>query len=106
MKTLIICKLSEVFIIPQITTEKNNKLKFTKGTTEIDLSEENIQKLEVFIKPYGESIKIVSGEETEGINKDEVVDEINKETELKNKKALLFSELEEIKTNLKEHLSN
>lgn len=102
MKTLIICSLPQVFIIPYITTEKGNKLKFTKGTTQVDLSEENIDKLRNFTKPYGDYIKVLAGKETEGINANAVVSEMNKKTELESKKAALYSELEEMKNSLKD----
>ena len=97
MKTLIICKLAEVFIIPQITTEKGNRLKFTKGTTEVELNPENVEKLETFAEDYGDYIKIVKGEETENVNSEKIVDDMNKETKLQEKKAKLFSQLEEFK---------
>ena len=97
MKTIIICKLSEVFIIPQITTEKGNKLKFTKGTTEVELDKENINKLENFSKNYGEHIKIITGEEAKRVNSEKIVGEMNKETELKEKKSSLLSQLEDFK---------
>ena len=102
MKTLIICRLPQVFIIPYITTEKGNKLKFTKGTTQVDLSEENIDKLRNFTEPYGDYIKVLAGKETEGINANAVVSEMNKKTELESKKAALYSELEEMKNSLKD----
>lgn len=102
MKTLIICSLSQVFIIPYITTEKGNKLKFTKGTTQVDLSEENIDKLRNFTEPYSDYIKVLAGKETEGINANAVVSEMNKKTELESKKAALYSELEEMKNSLKD----
>ena len=86
MKTLIICKLAEVFIIPQITTEKGNRLKFTKGTTEVELDAENVEKLETFAEDYGDYIKIVKGEETENVNSEKIVDDMNKETKLQEKK--------------------
>ena len=85
MKTLIICKLAEVFIIPQITTEKGNRLKITKGTTEVELDAENVEKLETFAKDYGDYIKIVTGEETEKVNSEKIVDDMNKETKLQEK---------------------
>ena len=97
MKTLIICKLAEVFIIPQVTTKKGNRLKFTKGTTEVELDAENVEKLETFAKDYGDYIKIVTGEETENVNSEKIVDDMNKETKLQEKKAKLFSQLEEFK---------
>lgn len=97
MKTLIICKLAEVFIIPQITTEKGNRLKFTKGTTEVELDAENVEKLETFAKNYGDYIKIVTGEETEKLDSEKIVDNMNKETKLQEKKAKLFGLLEEFK---------
>ena len=92
MKTLIICKLAEVFIIPQITTEKGNRLKFTKGTTEVELDAENVEKLETFAEDYGDYIKIVKGEETENVNSEKIVDDMNKETKLQEKKAKLFKD--------------
>ena len=102
MKTLIICELSEVFIVPQIITEKNHKLKFTKGTTKVDLNEENIKKLKDFVKPYRDYIKIEIGDDVEKLNPEIVVADMNKRTELENKKAALLSELEDIKNNPKD----
>lgn len=97
MKVKIICELSEVFLLPQIVTEKENQLRFTKGVTIVRLDEENLKKLENYSGIYNGKIKIIT--ENENINEEEIVSEMNKKAELKEKKAILYRELEEFKGN-------
>ena len=66
MKVKIICELSEVFLLPQIVTEKENQLRFTKGVTIVHLDEENLKKLENYSGIYNGKIKIIT--ENENIN--------------------------------------
>ena len=102
MKVKIISDLPEMFIISQVITEKGNILKFTKGILETELNEENLQKIKKFLEGYGKRIQVLTETEAEGINNEKIVNKMNKETELKQRKAGLLSELELVKKDLKE----
>ena len=97
-----ISDLPEMFIISQVITEKGNILKFTKGILETELNEENLQKIKKFLEGYGKRIQVLTETEAEGINNEKIVNKMNKETELKQRKAGLLSELELVKKDLKE----
>ena len=86
------CSLSEVFFLPQIITEKGNKLRFTKGILAVGLNEQNLQKLEEFAKPYNAYIEIFSGVEAENLNK---------KTKIEDEKAKLYRELENLGSDAK-----
>ena len=92
------CSLSEVFFLPQIITEKGNKLRFTKGILAVGLNEQNLQKLEEFAKPY---IEIFSGVEAENLNDEKTVNDLNKKTKIEDEKAKLYRELENLGSDAK-----
>lgn len=103
------CDLPEVFQIPQVITEKGNILKFTKGLLETKLNEENVKILKEFTNPYGKYIEVFVDEEAQNLNEDKIINNINKETLLNEKKARLYAELDEYrektKTDIKEKFS-
>nr|DAI39561.1 MAG TPA: hypothetical protein [Caudoviricetes sp.] len=95
------CSLSEVFFLPQIITEKGNKLRFTKGILAVGLNEQNLQKLEEFAKPYNAYIEIFSGVEAENLNDEKTVNDLNKKTKIEDEKAKLYRELENLGSDAK-----
>lgn len=103
------CDLPEVFQIPQVITEKGNILKFTKGLLETKLNEENVKILKEFTNPYGKYIEVFVDEEAQNLNEDKIINNINKETLLNEKKARLYAELDEYreknKADIKEKFS-
>lgn len=95
------CDLPEVFQIPQVITEKGNILKFTKGLLETKLNEENVKILKEFTNPYGKYIEVFVDEEAQNLNEDKIINNINKETLLNEKKARLYAELDEYREKTK-----
>ena len=81
------CDLPEVFQIPQVITEKGNILKFTKGLLETKLNEENVKILKEFTNSYGKYIEVFVDEEAQNLNEDKIINNINKETLLNEKKS-------------------
>lgn len=95
------CDLPEVFQIPQVITEKGNILKFTKGLLETKLNEENVKILKEFTNSYGKYIEVFVDEEAQNLNEDKIINNINKETLLNEKKARLYAELDEYREKTK-----
>ena len=95
------CDLPEVFQIPQVITDKGNILKFTKGLLETKLNEENVKILKEFTNSYGKYIEVFVDEEAQNLNEDKIINNINKETLLNEKKARLYAELDEYREKTK-----
>ena len=77
----------------------------SKNGIEYDsLDEENVKILKEFTNPYGKYIEVFVDEEAQNLNEDKIINNINKETLLNEKKARLYAELDEYREKTKAYI--